>query len=178
MFGKTMAALPGCWTRPTDITQLNRQSIHGHIFTLNDKHEFIAYEYRDGAGSQITATDTEFIVAVQQYLISHNLENLLGIEVLEGDPNAKLQEFVLSNSDGTVMLDANITKVSETYRVTGWAAAINETTGIVELKGGQSHAKTTKGTHQVFYDGKGLPHMPDDKEAGIQNALRAEGVIE
>ncbi|KAH8198210.1 hypothetical protein TruAng_007637 [Truncatella angustata] len=76
------------------------------------------------------------------------------------------------------MLDANITKSSEAYRVTGCAAAINKTTGIVELKGGQSHAKTTKGTHQVLYDGKGLPDMPDDKEAAIQNALHEEGIIE
>ncbi|KAH6645435.1 hypothetical protein BKA67DRAFT_585038 [Truncatella angustata] len=50
MFGETMAALPGCWTRPTDITQSNRQNIHEYIFILKDNHEFIAYEYRDGAG--------------------------------------------------------------------------------------------------------------------------------
>jgi hypothetical protein len=173
-----MSAIPGCWTRPTDADHLDRENMHGHIFSLNNDHQLTAYEYRKGPRPHMTTADTKFVAAVQEYLISHNLEGILGIEVLEGDSNKELQEFVLSERRGTVMLDARSTKVSGAYRVTGWAATMNKATDLLELKGGQSHAQTTKGTHQVSYDGKGLPEIPDDKEAGLKNALRMEGVIE
>ena len=45
-------------------------------------------------------------------------------------------------------------------------------TTMSSAKGGQSHVKTVRGTHQVFTGGKPLPTVE-----AVQDALRNEGVI-
>ncbi len=71
--------------------------------------------------------------------------------------------------EGTVMLrEQNVNHGG--YRITGWSFEQSED-GIISVKGGESHAKTVKGTHQVFTDGKSLPTVK------IQNVLHEEGAI-
>lgn len=73
-----------------------------------------------------------------------------------------MKEYVLSNADSTIMIPDNAGNTTETYRTTGR----NAVEGITDLKGNEtSHAKTTKGTHQVFTDGKGLQDVTGEFDA-------------
>ena len=170
MHGKAMTSLRGCWTRPTEISSLAINDIHGHIFALSSNGEFQAYEYRQGPPPTMRSNEDAFVIALKAYLREHGLENLIGLQVLNGYKD-KLQEFVLGDNNGAIMLDAKDTKVTQSYRVTGYAVETDES-GFTELKGGESHAPTVKETHQVFTDGKTLPD-----ERSLMNALRADGVI-
>lgn len=77
-------------------------------------------------------------------------------------------EFVLQDH-GTIMLDVRDVKAWEPFRTTGFA--LNSNLSMTELKGGESHAKTTKGTHQVFIGGK------IGKEDPLMDTLRAEDIV-
>jgi len=88
-----------------------------------------------------------------------------------------MKEFVLSTNHGTVLMAAEATNPTESYRTTGWFAG----GGGTDLKGNESaHEKTTKGTHQVFIDGKASPDVGGgvDAEAPVVDALRKEGIID
>jgi hypothetical protein len=142
----------------------------------------ITASYRQGSLPEITANDTAFISAVQKYLGEKNLASLIGIEVLGGDGTARdMQEFVLSDSHGTVMMEAKTTKASKPSRLTGWAFVQNGD-GITELKGNQYHAETVKGPHKVLIDAKMLRDVGGgvegiDEEV-VTDALRREQVID
>jgi hypothetical protein len=114
---------------------------------------------------------------VQEYLELNGLTAVIGIELLDQNTLGKhMKEFVLSDTDGTVMLPESAVNPTETYRTTGW----NVVEGITDLKGNESaHAKTTKGLHQVFNDGKGLPDVGGevDAEEVIIKALREAGIV-
>jgi hypothetical protein len=87
-----------------------------------------------------------------------------------------MKEFVLSDTDETVMLPADAVNPTETYRTTVW----NAVEGLTDLKGNEtSHSKTTKGTHQVFVDGKALPDIGGSSAAEeiIIEALREAGIV-
>lgn len=62
-------------------------------------------------------------------------------------------EIVLKDV-GTVILDASEANFGDIHRVTGWC--VSQKDRIVNYNGGKSHAKTTKGTHQVC-EWKGAP---------------------
>jgi len=172
MFGKPMETLPGCYTRPTKVTQLDTVGIHGHIFVLNKNAQFVAYEYRQGPIPEIDENDNAFLAEVQGFLVERGLETLVGIQVLNGDKGRQLREFVLAENYGAIMLDAADANITEVYCITGWSTQTEHES--VELKGNESHAATTKGTHQVFVDGKGLPDLDEDT---VVNALRNAGII-
>lgn len=38
---------PGYWTKPTKYVNVDKDSIHGHIYVLSSENHFIAYEYRE-----------------------------------------------------------------------------------------------------------------------------------
>lgn len=177
MIGRPMNSLPGLWTRPTKVDQLNLGGLHGYVFVLGANSEFHPYEFRQGPPPPLTANDNAFIVAAQKYLELNGLTGVIGIELLDQDTLGKhMKEFVLSDTDGTVMLPASAVNPTETYRTTGW----NAVEGITDLKGNESsHAKTTKGTHQVFTDGKALPDVGGefDAEEVIIEALREAGIV-
>ncbi len=184
MLGQPMAKLDACWTRPTSAKDVALGDVHGHIFVLGADDQFMPYEYRQGPPPQITANEAAFISAVQAYLVQKNLASLIGIQLLSGDSTSKdMQEFVLSDNHGTVMMDASMTNANKAYRVTGWTLVRN-VDGPAELKGNEEHAETVKGPHKVFIDGKGLPDVGDgvgmevdiDEEVVI-DALRREEVI-
>jgi hypothetical protein len=177
MVGKPMRHLPGLWTRPTKANLLDLGALHGHIFMLGADSEFHPYEFHQGPPPLITANDNAFIAAVQKYLELNDLAGIIGIELLEQDTLSKhMKEFVLSDTDGTVMLPSDEVNPTEIYRTTDW----NAVEGINDLKGNEtSHAKTTKGTHQVFTDGKALPEMGGDYDAEevVIEALREAGIV-
>ncbi|KAF2463951.1 uncharacterized protein BDR25DRAFT_319554 [Lindgomyces ingoldianus] len=162
-------------TRPMKTNKLNHKALHGYVFVLDADGEFHPYEFRQGPPPPMTTNDNAFIVAVQNYLKLNGLAGIIGVELLDQDSLGKnMKDFVLSNTDGTVMLPADNVNPTEIYRTTGW----NAVEGITDLKGNESsHAKTAKGTHQVFTDGKALPDIEDDLDAEevIIEALREAG---
>jgi len=172
MHGMSMTSLRGCWTRPTDISRLDVGNMHGHIFALSRNGEFQAYEYRQGPPPIMSPNDDAFVVALKAYLRKHGLESLIGLQVLNEHKDKQLQEFVLGDNNGAVMLDADDTKITQSYRVTGYVVETDES-GFTELKGNETHTPTIRQTHQVFTDGKPLPD-----ERSLMNALRADGVID
>ncbi|KAK7177950.1 hypothetical protein PSPO01_15999 [Paraphaeosphaeria sporulosa] len=176
MVGKPMHNLPGLWTRPTKADLLDLGAVYGYVFVLTDG-EFHPYEFRQGPPPPMTANDNAFIAAAQKYLEINNLADIIGIELLDQDRLGKhMKEFVLSDTDGTVMLPADQVNPTEIYRTTGW----NAVEGTIDLKGNEtSHAKTTKGTHQVFTDGKALPDVGVDLDAEevIVEGLREAGIV-
>lgn len=125
----------------------------------------------------MTVNDNDFIAAAKKYLQLNGLTGTIGIELLDQDTLGRhMKEFVLSDTEGTVMLLADAVNSTETYRTTGW----NAVEGITDLKGNESsHAKTTKGTHQVFVDGKALPDVEGnfDVEEVIIESLREAGIV-
>ncbi|RSL46037.1 hypothetical protein CEP51_015997 [Fusarium floridanum] len=169
---KAALVLRGCWTRPTDILGLDVSNMHGHIFALSPNGQFQAYEYRQGAPQPMSPNDDAFVAALKAYLQKHGLGSLIGLQVLNEDKDKKLQEFVLGDNNGAVMLDAEDTKIMESYRVTGYVVETDES-GFTELKGNETHTPTIRQTHQVFTDGKPLPD-----EKSLMDALRADGVID
>lgn len=56
------------------------------------------------------------------------------------------------------------------YRTTGWSFE-RDGGGVISVKGQESHTKTTKGTHQVFFSGKPLPSVET-----VKDALHEEGI--
>ncbi|KAK0617924.1 hypothetical protein B0T17DRAFT_618574 [Bombardia bombarda] len=120
----------------------------------------------------MSTNDNAFVVALKAHLRKHDLESLIGLQVLDEHKDKQLQEFVLGDNNGAVMLDAEDTKISQSCRVTGYVVETNES-GVTELKGNETHSPTIRQTHQVFTDGKPLPD-----EKSLMNALRADGVID
>jgi hypothetical protein len=171
MLGKKFAEPTGCWTKPTHIEGIDPKNVHGHVFILStDGPTFTAYEYREGAPIEMNGVSPAFFQDLSQYLQANNLVTVLGLQILGDNPSEQMIELVLQNA-GTVMLTALAAKCGSIYRVTGWH--FDSRGGIAEFKGGESHAKTTKGTHQVFIDGKPLPDLDS-----LKDLLREEGIIE
>jgi hypothetical protein len=169
MLGTSFKNPSGCWTKPTSIQDINPEDIHGHIFMLSPDNRLVAYEYREGPPNDIAGTDPTFFQELIEYLQKNALASVLGLQVLYEEPPKQMVEIVLKDV-GTVMLDASEAKYGDLYRVTGWC--VDEKDGLVDFKGGESHAKTTKGTHQVFIDGKALPDL-----AALMLLLKGEDII-
>lgn len=172
MYGTATVCFRGCWTRPTDISGLDVDNMHGHIFALSPNGHFRAYEYRQGSPPPMSPNDDAFMIALKTYLQKHDLVNLIGLQVLNKDKGKRLQEFVLGDNNGAVMLAAEDTNITESYRVTGFVVESDDS-GVITLKGKETHTPTVRKTHQVFTDGKPLPD-----EESLVNALRADGVID
>jgi len=79
-------------------------------------------------------------------------------------------EFVLGEQ-GTAMLRAQDLNHRGIYQVTGCSFS-QDGDGMISVSGGESHATTTKGTHQVFTSGKSLPTID-----AVKNLLRKEAII-
>lgn len=168
MLGNALTSVRGCWTKPTNITDINPSDIHGHIFRLTSNGEMQAYEYREGPIANLDGVDPTFFKELVQYLQANDLGNLLGLQVLDQDAPEIMCEFVLKDN-GTVMLDARDVKGWTPFRTTGFA--LNSKLGRTELSNSEQHAKTTKGTHKVFVGGK------IGKEDPLMDALRAEDIV-
>jgi len=169
MLGHSIDKPHGCWTKPVSLHDINPEDIHGHIFRISPDDRLVAYEYRYGPLADIDSVNPAFFSEFIDYLKAQDLTNVLGLQVLSKGASKDMVEIVLQGS-GTVMLDSDSAEVGSIYRTTGWVLGGED--GITTFKGGESHAKTTKGTHQVFIDGKPLSTID-----ALMAALRGEGII-
>lgn len=167
MLGTTLTSVRGCWTKPARTTDINLEDIHGHIFKLTSSGNMQAYEYHEGPIMGMNDVDPGFFHELIEYLKVNSLTNILGLQVLGKEVPDMMCEFVLKDN-GTVMLDSRDVKSWSPFRVTGFVVKHPGTTA---LQGGESHAKTKKGTHQVFVGGK------IGNEDPLIDVLRAEGII-
>lgn len=157
MLGTKVQNPTGCWTRPTDISEVQKENIHGHIYVLTDNDSFNAYEWREGSPCSIADVDPEFFYTFVRYLRLNKLENLVGLQVLEGYSQENLLEFILGNEAGTVMLQQSEANHGKMFRITGWS--FNDEDGIITYNNSETHAATKKGTHQVFTGSKPHPNI-------------------
>ena len=79
-------------------------------------------------------------------------------------------EFVLGE-DATVMLREQDVDHGGIYQITGWSLERGRD-GIISVNNSESHAKTTRGIHQVFTGSKPLPNVKT-----VKNILHKEGII-
>ena len=101
------------------------------------------------------------------YLQANELTTLLGLQVLGKQAPDNMCEFIIQNN-GTVMLDSKELKNWTPHRVTGF---MSNQQGAAQPREGETHAKTVRGTHQVF---------TNDKIGGeecLMDLLRAEDIL-
>jgi hypothetical protein len=170
MLGKGVQEPSGCWTKPTVIEEVNLEDVHGHIFALTGDGRFVAYEYREGPLFNMADVKPEFFHDVIQYLLSNNLENLLGLQVLSNKPQEMLCEFVLGKEAGTVMVKESEANYGRISRVTGWS--FEEKDGVISCKGNDVHAEMKNGNHRIFQDSKPLPDVYE-----LRMALKKAGIF-
>lgn len=68
MLGKSIQEPSGCWTKPTDINEVDLKNIYGHIYALTGDGSFVAYEYREGPPADMIDVKPDFFHEVIQYL--------------------------------------------------------------------------------------------------------------
>ena len=157
MVGTTVGNGPiRCWTRPVPFRDLC-VGLHGHIYALSTDNRFVPYEFRQGtAPHKIKVVQNAFFEEILQYLVKHDLTSVLGLEVVEDDVESggQMYEFVVADQC-TVMVAEQQLKYKNGFQVTGWSVAKGDD-GISCFKGGQTHSKSTTGSHQIFTDGKAL----------------------
>lgn len=124
---------------------------YGHIFKYVGASCFLAYEYKSGSVTNLGSVSENFFSDLIGYLCMLGLQDVLGLQVLDESTDIMVK-FDLTQL-GTVMMKEQDAQHGEIFRITGWSFHYN-IDGIMSYKGGESHAKTTKGTHQVFIDGK------------------------
>lgn len=164
---------PGYWTKPTKYANVDKDSIHGHIYVLSSENHFIAYEYREEpSADKWKQVHPSFFSELALHLVTKDLAGVLGLQVLDRPAvsSERMLEFILGG-EATAMLREQDVNHGGIYRVTGWSFGQDED-GIISVKGNESHAKTTKGTHQVFIDGKPLPTLE-----AVTDVLYKEGII-
>lgn len=175
MVGTAMTQMAGCWTRPTSISDLDLNALHGHIYVMDAKGHFQPYEFRSGAPPPMTAADNGFVTALQAYLVSSGLTGVLGLEVLTADSDEMMSEIVLSDGYGTVMMAEPPVLGSQPYRVTGWCT-VETGGGVRELRGGAQHLKMKNGNHRVLVDSKLNPDRVDEKV--VIDTMRKHGLFD
>lgn len=168
MLGHYFESPTGCWTKPTPIKDLDPANIHGHIFKLSTDGKLAAYEYREGRPINVSQINPSFFDEISGYLVENNLTDIIGLQVLSHGPSSPMIELVLGNTS-TVMLDEAQAQYGKSYNTTGWHADPDEGD---ELKDGEKHAETTKGTHRVFVDKVPLSNIMD-----LKDFLKKEEII-
>lgn len=172
MFGKAMSNVAGCWTRPTSISSLELDKLHGHIYVMRKDGQFEAYEYREGPPEPMSETDNAFVVAMQAYIAAFKLAGIFGLQVLAGGgSDKKMCELIINDHDGTVMMDEDVVPGTTPRRVTGWA--------VVKTPGGGGndvHTEMKNGNHKIFQDSKLKRELVDEDR--IVRALRENGAME
>lgn len=165
----------GTWTLPTPLAEVMQYGdSHGHIYTLDSAKTLLPYEFRHGPLSQdATTIDPAFFVEFIEYLVTHDLDRVLGLEVLEEKPSPlnDLIEIVV-DGHGSVLLGQAEIKYATNYRVTGWEFA-EEEGGIITYKGNQAHGAAPSGEHKLFTDGKPFTTVETLAKVLLENGLRA-----
>lgn len=159
------------WAKTAAIDSLDTSTVHGHVFVVTDKG-LVPYELEDGALPDLSSIHKGFLGEFTSYLIEHNLQSLLGLQVL-GCGESPMMELILDQ--GTVMLESSRPQGVQPTRITGWrfesvdgrprVCAANET-----------HAGMTTGNHKVYNAGKPLPKLENVED--LKNALIDVGVLQ
>ena len=160
------------WTRPSFYKDVLAKDVHGHIYKVTADNHLLAYEYREGTPPDNVATiDPAFFHEFIKYLLSHKLEGILGLQILEYglDTQSQMREFVFAEQ-GTVMLREEDATNAYISRVTGWSGE-RSADGTVSMKGIETHASKPGGPHQRFSDGKLL------KDIDALRSLLKDGII-
>jgi hypothetical protein len=142
----------------TEIDAVDLSIVHGHIFVLTSDG-FIAYEYQDGPMLDLSSVGKEFFAGFIDYLITNDLTNLLGLQVLVDGMDQTMWELILDQR--TVMLDAAVVRGCSPTRITGWRFEARDDGLPRVCQENEEHAKMTSGNHKVFNAGKPLPKLSD-----------------
>lgn len=164
MLGKYSKNPSMCWTKRTPIKDVDYANVHGNIFKLGQDNILRAYEYHEGPPCADIPGLSQFLSLFCDYLKENNLQEVLGLQALSKTLSGLHRFEVDLECYGTVMLEEHEITHGGIFRTTGWMGQ--------ELSGSESHAKTIRGTHQVFTSGKALP----DIEA-VKSLLREENLI-
>ena len=79
-------------------------------------------------------------------------------------------EFIFSEEAMAILREQDVNH-GGIYRITGWSFERGGD-GIISVKGGESYAKTIRGTHQVFTGTKPLTNVE-----AVKDVLREKGII-
>lgn len=171
MLGSNFSNPLGRWSKITRIDSFDPTTIHGHIFVLTTDG-FRAYEYQEGPIPDLSGVDDAFYSAFVEYLVTHNLSDLVGLQVLFEDRPGSMWELLLD--DGTVMLDASAVQDCVPLRQTGWKFELHNGKPSV-CQSNETHAAKTSGNHQVFNAGK--PHPNLRSVLDLKEALASVGIL-
>jgi len=102
----------------------------------------------------LSGVHEEFLQDFVHYLVSNDLTDLLGLQVLGECGDQSMSELILG--EGTVMLDSSAVKGCTPSRITSWRFDPEHGNPRV-CQTNETHAKKTSGNHQFFNAGK--PHQ-------------------
>lgn len=145
--------------------------VHGHIFVLTSDG-FIAYEYQDGPMPDLSSVGKEFFTDFIDYLITNDLTNLLGLQVLIDGMDQTMWELILDQ--GTVMLDAAVVRGCSPTLITGWRFEARDGQPRV-CQANEAHCEMVDRTHKVFNVGKPQPKLSDVDD--LKKALVDVGIL-
>lgn len=170
MLGSNFENPTGRWTRVTEIDAVDLSIVHGHIFVLTGDG-FIAYEYQDGPMPDLSSVGKEFFADFIDYLITNDLTNLLGLQVLIDSMDQNMWELILDQ--GTVMLDAAVLRGCSPTRITGWRFEARDGQPRV-CESNEKHVSSGN-THKIYNQGKPQPKLSNVDD--LKKALVDVGVL-
>jgi len=167
LLGNSIAELPGFWTEPTAIHDIDLQNVHGHFFSINTISEgdtrytsFLPSEFRVGPPVDFGHIDNNFYKEVSEYLLEMGWENTFGLEVKE--QNKKMIEFPFDVGSLLLKEDRVKAEVGERFES-------QETSWTISVKGG---LVCTTGETRCFVYPTGHVRMRDTKIKGWLDALK------
>lgn len=108
-----------------------------HICILDSQKFFIPYEFRPGPSSQDgTKIEPAFFTELVEYLVAHDLDQVLALEVLEKEPH-QLNDLLEDCNGRPWYCSTRSSRDSASTKVTGWMFVEEE--GIVTYIGNQAH---------------------------------------
>lgn len=121
----------------------------------------------------LSSVEKEFFTDFIDYLITNDLTNLLGLQVLINGMDQTMWELILYQ--GTVMLDAGVVRGCSPTRLTGWRfEARNGQPRVCQAN--ETHSELTSGNRKVFNAGKPQPKISDVDD--LKQALMDVGVTD
>ncbi|KAH8161206.1 hypothetical protein CIB48_g7050 [Xylaria polymorpha] len=155
ILGTNFEGPKGRWARITQIKDIDRDAVHGHIFAFC-KHELCAYEYEDGPLPDLSIVGRDFLRDFIDYLVANDLIPLIGLQVPSNYGEQSMGDLILN--DGTVMLQVADIKNCESFRVTGWRFEVGPNDPRA-CQANEVHQKMNSGNHKVFNAGKPYPKL-------------------
>ena len=183
MLGTGITEPLGFWTRPTRISDIDLNNIHGHIYSVDttrhtDEGEMgnaplFPSEFREGPPVSVGNISGNFFTEFTDCLRTKGLENVFGLEVVQGQ-NRKMIEF--SFDTGSLLLKEELVNAEaqaegkEQFKLqeTGWTVVVKDGT---VCKTGETRCATFATGHIK---------VTDSKAKGVSDVvkiLRDDGVL-